>query len=44
MMRLTVLAFIVAGLIGGGVWLSSMDTSKPLARVEKVIPADALGR
>ena len=31
-------------LIGGLWWLSTMDTEKPLTRVEKTIPNDRLGK
>jgi len=44
MSRLIVVVLVVLALVGGAIWLSRMDTSKDLKRVEKVIPADALPR
>lgn len=31
-------------IIGGAVWLSRLDTTKPLTKVEKVIPDNALAK
>lgn len=42
--RLLVWILVLAALIGGAVWLSRMDTTKPLTRVEKAVPANALPR
>jgi hypothetical protein len=44
MMRLIVLLLVILALVGGAFWLAGRDASKPLARVEKVVPADALPR
>jgi hypothetical protein len=35
---------VVVALIGGAVWLSRIDASKPTTRVEKTVPANALPR
>jgi hypothetical protein len=35
---------VVVALIGGAVWLSRIDASKPMTRVEKTVPANALPR
>lgn len=43
-MRSIVLILLVV-LIGGGLWyLSTMNTEKPLTRVEKTIPNENLGK
>lgn len=44
MARLLVWILLLAVLVGGAIWLSGKDTSKPLKRVEKVVPANALPR
>jgi hypothetical protein len=35
---------VVVALIGGAIWLSRIDASKPMTRVEKTVPANALPR
>jgi hypothetical protein len=35
---------LLAAIIGGAVWLSQKDTTKPLTTIEKVIPDNALAR
>jgi hypothetical protein len=41
----SVLLLLIIVLIGGGLWfLSTMDTEKPLTRVEKTIPNEKLGK
>jgi hypothetical protein len=35
---------IIVALIGGALWLSRIDASKPMKRVEKTVPVDALPR
>lgn len=43
-MRSVILLLIVV-LIGGGLWyLSTMNSEKPLTRVEKTIPNEKLGK
>ena len=43
-MRSIVLILLIV-LIGGGLWyLSTMNTEKPLTRVEKTIPNEKLGK
>ena len=43
-MRSVILILLVL-LIGGSLWyLSTMDTERPLTRVEKTIPNDKLGK
>ena len=44
MSRLVVWIVIGVVLIGGAVWLSKRDASRPQTRVEKVVPANALAR
>lgn len=44
MSRVFVWILLLAGLVGGAIWLSGIDTTKPLKRVEKTVPADALPR
>jgi hypothetical protein len=44
MTRMLVWILVVAGLIGGAIWLSRIDASKPMKRVEKTVPASALPR
>ena len=44
MIRMIVWILVVVALAGGAIWLSRMDTTKPLTRVEKTVPADALPR
>ena len=44
MVRMVVVVLIVVALIGGAVWLSRIDATKPTARVEKMVPASALPR
>jgi predicted secreted protein len=43
-MRLVLWILIIAALIGGLWYLSTMDTERPLSRVEKTIPNDKLGK
>lgn len=41
----SVLLILIIMLVGGGLWfLSSMNSEKPLARVEKTIPNEKLGK
>lgn len=41
----SVLLILIIVLIGGGLWfLSTMNSEKPLARVEKTIPNEKLGK
>jgi hypothetical protein len=42
MARMLVWVLVVAALIGGAIWLSRIDATKPLKRVEKTVPANAL--
>jgi hypothetical protein len=42
MTRLLVWVLVIVALIGGAVWLSRIDASKPMKRVEKTVPASAL--
>ena len=35
---------VAAALIGGAIWLSRIDASKPMKRVEKTVPVNALLR
>jgi hypothetical protein len=44
MTRLLIWIFVVVALVAGAVWLSRIDTTKPLTRVEKAIPNNALPR
>jgi hypothetical protein len=44
MTRVLVLVLVVVAVIGGAVWLSRIDASKPMKRVEKTVPVDALPR
>jgi hypothetical protein len=44
MTRLAVWILVVVALVGGAIWLSRIDASKPMARVEKTVPASALPR
>ena len=44
MTRMLVWVLIVVALIGGAIWLSRIDASKPMKRVEKTVPASALPR
>ena len=44
MARLLIWILIAVALIGGAIWLSQLDTTKPLVRVEKTVPADARPR
>jgi hypothetical protein len=44
MTRMLVWVLVGIALIGGAVWLSSLDASKPVTRVEKTVPASALPR
>ena len=44
MTRMIVWILVVVALVGGAIWLSRMDTTKLLTRVEKTVPADALPR
>jgi hypothetical protein len=44
MARILVWVLIVAVLVGGAIWLSRIDASKPMTRVEKMVPASALPR
>lgn len=43
-MRSVLLILIVLGLVGGLWYLSTMNTERPLTRVEKTIPNDRLGK
>jgi uncharacterized protein YneF (UPF0154 family) len=31
-------------ILGGGYWLSTKDTTKPLTKIEKMVPDNALAR
>jgi hypothetical protein len=42
--RLLVWILVLVALIGGAIGLSRMDTTKPLTRVEKTVPTNALPR
>jgi hypothetical protein len=42
--RLLVWILVAVALIGGAVWLAGKDTTKPLTRVEKAVPANVLPR
>lgn len=42
--RLLVWILIAVALVGGAIWLSQLDTAKPLVRVEKPVPTDAIPR
>ena len=44
MTRLIIWILIALVLVGGAVWLSRIDASKPITRVEKTVPASALPR
>lgn len=45
MSRLITILIVILLIIGGGLWfLSTLDTEKPLTRVEKVVPGDKLGK
>lgn len=44
MVRLLVWILLLVAMVGGAIWLSRMDSSKPLKRVEKTVPASALPR
>jgi hypothetical protein len=44
MFRLLVWILLLLALVGGAVWLSRIDTTKPMKRVEKMVPANALPR
>jgi uncharacterized protein YneF (UPF0154 family) len=35
---------LLVAIIGGAIWLSQKDSTKPLTKVEKVIPDNALAR
>ncbi|NNM76738.1 hypothetical protein HJG53_07485 [Sphingomonas sp. ID1715] len=39
-----VLVLLLLVVLGGLYWLSTVDTEKPLTRVEKTIPNDRLGK
>jgi hypothetical protein len=41
---LLVWILLLLALVGGAVWLSRIDTTKPMKRVEKMVPANALPR
>lgn len=43
-MRFVLLILIVLSLVGGLWYLSTMNTERPLTRVEKTIPNDRLGK
>jgi hypothetical protein len=42
MVRIVLVVLVLVALIGGGIWLSRIDASKPTTRVEKTVPASAL--
>jgi hypothetical protein len=42
--RLIIWILVAVALVGGAIWLSRMDTTKPLTRIEKAVPANALPR
>ncbi len=44
MIRIFVWILVVLALIGGAILLSRIDASKPMTRVEKTVPANALPR
>ncbi len=44
MTRILVWVLVVAALVGGAIWLSRIDASKPMTRVEKMVPASARPR
>jgi hypothetical protein len=44
MTRILVWVLVAVALIGGAIWLSRIDASKPMTRVEKTVPANALPR
>lgn len=44
MTRTAVWILVVVALIGGAIWLSRIDTTKPTKRMEKAIPVNALAR
>ncbi len=42
MSRLVALILVLLIVIGGAVWLSRIDTTKPTTHVEKIVPDNAL--
>lgn len=45
MSRLITILIALVVIIGGGLWfLSTLDTEKPLTRVEKAIPSEKLAK
>ncbi len=42
MTRILVWIVVLLAVIGSGLWLSRRDTTKPLTKIEKVIPDNAL--
>ncbi len=42
MSKMLVWVVVLLALVGGSIWLSRRDTTKPLTKVEKVIPDNAL--
>ncbi len=44
MTRMLVWILLVVVLIGGAIWLSRIDATKPTKHVEKTVPANALPR
>ncbi len=44
MAKLLIMIVAVLALIGSAIWLSRIDTTKPLKRIEKTVPTNALPR
>lgn len=44
MSKMILWVVVLVAIVGGAIWLAGRDTTKPLVKVEKVVPDNALAQ